>query len=1110
MANTITNSAVGLGKVLSILKEVARTSASAKAFVNFLGWKLPPGLEEIGLTGIDLTDFLAKLRIVLDSSEAEWDDEVLMAVRIAELASVMGRLVQDIQHFANDLPTRLAGQGDYVSRTNIHKELPRRTFDLLVTGYLSGTSPLLSALLHLMNIFEFKHFEADENIYQVEHIRAIVHYNHLQAMLSDPSKHVQETYGWGTPDFAVTDLLNRIGQVLRALGSTVRFQPMDRRAEEILLGRVVSEDEADASVQLVTHLYEQMGDIGGLLIGLSLFGARPTAPNASDGGIGLFPIIRGQADGEIPLHTFENTVIEISAQADVFRRTAIILRPNLPLQVQTAPSLGKLANGRVMLGIRHGHPDSTPITLISFPGSSNLTVRQISFRGGFDKTSETRHESFLEFAIAGGGVTVSLSEADGFLAGAIDRNRIEAPFDLLIGWTSQRGIYFQGSGGLNVTLPLNKSVGPLHLQALHLGFDVREEGFDIEASVNGSLTLGPVTATVERLGMTVNVSFREGNLGLFGLSPRFKPPTGIGLAINGPGVAGGGFLFFDPAKAEYGGIVQLELGERIAVKAIGLLTTRLPDGSKGYSLLILITVEGFTPIPLGFGFTLTGIGGLLGIHRTVRTETLRQGLKTGTLDSILFPRDPVRNAPQLLSDLRAVFPPTRGRHVLGPMVQLRWGSPTLLTLDLAVLLELPTPVRLIVLGRLQVLLPNQSHPLVQIRMDALGVLDFNEGTVALDATLYDSRILDFTLTGDMALRARWGDQPNFVLAIGGFHPRFPAPAGLPALRRLALTLADGDSLQLRCQAYLALTSNTVQFGARVDLHAAGGGFSFDGMLGFDALVQLAPLAFQVDVAAAIALRYRGRLLMGISFKGRLAGPTPWHVEGKATIKILFFKVSVSFERQFGSRTTPPLPAAVDVLALVTEALRDRRNWSATLPRTEPAVVTLREATPAPEVLRVHPLAELTVRERVVPLNRRITKMGTAPLRGGPTTVTVRATDRSATPQPVPTTPVQEPFALAQFEDLRDDELLARPAFETQEAGVAFTLETVAFEEDPTLTTTLQYETQLIDPTRPPEPARPGYVLPAAVLVQVAPFGAAGQAVLRRHGRARYRNAELVA
>ncbi|UVT15652.1 MAG: hypothetical protein H8K04_17900 [Nitrospira sp.] len=1110
MGNTVTNSAVGLGKALSILNEVARTSASANAFVNFLGWKLPPGLEEIGLTGIDLTNFLAKLHLVLESSESEWEDEVLMAVRIGELASAMANLVQDINRYSDELPTRLAAQGDYISRTNIHTQLPRRIFDLLLTGYLSSTSPLASAVLHLMNIFEFKHFEADDSIHQVEHIRAIVHYNHLKAFLSDPSRHLRETYGWGTSHFAVEDLLNRIGQVLRALGSTVRFQAMERRAEEILLGRRLRDDETDPSLQLITHLYEQVGDIGGLIVGLSLFGARPTSPNAEDGGIGLLPIMRGQVDGEIPLHIFEDTVIELSAHADVLRRTAMILRPNLPLDVRTAPSLGTLANGRVMLGFRHGRPDGTPLTLVSFPGGSDLTVRQISFKGGFDKSTDTSHESFFELALTGADVVMPLSEADGFLVGTIGRNRINTPFDLLLGWTSQRGIYFQGAGGVDVTLSLNKSVGPLRLQALHLGFDVQEEGFETEASINGSLTIGPITATIERLGVTVSVSFKDGNLGLFNLSPSFKPPSGVGLAIQGPGVAGGGFLFFDPAKGEYGGVLQLELGERIAVKAIGLLSTRLPDGSKGYSLVLLITAEGFTPIPLGFGFTLTGIGGLLGVNRTVRTETLRQGLKTGTLDSLLFPRDPVRNAPQLVSDLRAVFPPAPGRHVLGPMVQLRWGTPTLLTLDLAVLLELPTPVRLIVLGRLQVLLPNQSHPLVQIRMDALGVLDFNEGTVALDATLYDSRILDFTLTGDMALRARWGSRPNLVLAIGGVHPRFPAPPGLPVLSRLALTLADGANLQLRCQAYLAVTSNTVQFGARVDLHAAGGGFSFDGMLSFDALVQLAPLAFQVDVAAAIALRYRGRLLMGISFSGMLAGPTPWHVEGKATIKILFFKVSVHFERQFGARTVPPLPAAVDVLALVTDALRDRRNWSATLPRTEPAIVTLHETTPAAQTLRVHPLAELTVRERVAPLKRRITKLGTAPLRGGPTTVIVTATHRSAIPQPVSTTPVQEPFALAQFEELRDDELLARPAFETHEAGLTFTPDTVAFDEDPALTGPLRYETLLLDPTRPPQPAQPGYTLSAAVVTRAAVFGAAGQAVLRRHGRARYRAAELVA
>ena len=217
-------------------------------------------------------------------------------------------------------------------------------------------------------------------------------------------------------------------------------------------------------------------------------------------------------------------------------------------------------------------------------------------------------------------------------------------------------------------------------------------------------------------------------------------------------------------------ITLLELAETIAVKALGLLTTKLPDGSKGYSLVILVTAEGFAPIPVGLGFTLTGIGGLVALHRTVRTDVLREGLKTGTLNSVLFPLDPLRNAPQLFSDLRRVFPPTAGRHVVGPMVQLRWGTPTLLTLDLALLVELPAPIRVVVLGRLQVLLPNQTHPLIQIRMDALGLLDVSAETVSLDATLYDSRILQFTLTGDMALRAGWGRQPQFVLAIGGFHP----------------------------------------------------------------------------------------------------------------------------------------------------------------------------------------------------------------------------------------------------------------------------------------------------------------------------------------------------
>jgi hypothetical protein len=78
-------------------------------------------------------------------------------------------------------------------------------------------------------------------------------------------------------------------------------------------------------------------------------------------------------------------------------------------------------------------------------------------------------------------------------------------------------------------------------------------------------------------------------------------------------------------------------------------------------------------------------------------------------------------------------------------------------------------------------------------------IDFNRAEASLDAMLYDPRILEFTRTGDMALRARWGADPTFALAIGGFNPRFLAPAGFPQLDRLALSLSDGDGLRLRCE-----------------------------------------------------------------------------------------------------------------------------------------------------------------------------------------------------------------------------------------------------------------------------------------------------------------------
>ena len=59
-----------------------------------------------------------------------------------------------------------------------------------------------------------------------------------------------------------------------------------------------------------------------------------------------------------------------------------------------------------------------------------------------------------------------------------------------------------------------------------------------------------------------------------------------------------------------------------------------------------------------------------------------------TLESILFPKDPVANAPTILAAIDRVFPAKRGSYLFGLMVQLQWGVPTLIEVNLGLIVEL--------------------------------------------------------------------------------------------------------------------------------------------------------------------------------------------------------------------------------------------------------------------------------------------------------------------------------------------------------------------------------------------------------------------------------------
>jgi hypothetical protein len=658
---------------------------------------------------------------------------------------------------------------------------------------------------------------------------------------------------------------------------------------------------------------------------------------------------------------------------------------------------------------------------------------------------------------------VSPGDGDGFLQKVLPEDGLRTEFDLGVGLSTTHGFFVRGSAGLDATLPaIAELLDVLRVEAVHVALRADGAGLVGELSATVSVLLGPVTVTVERLGLELLVTFPEqgGNVGPAELAVRFKPPGGAALVVESKLVNGGGYLFFDPAAGQYAGVVQLELGGRITVGAIGLLSTRLPGGAPGFSLLLLITEQGFAPVPLGFGFTLVEIGGLLGVNRTVDGEALAAAVRSGG-GALLLPDDPVENAPAVVSALNTVMPPAPGRFLIGPLGTLLWGTPTLtlMTVKLALIVELPQPVRLAVLARITVVLPEEEHPLVRLQLDAVGRIDFEQGDLAVDAALTDSRILDWVLTGTGALRANWGARPALVVAAGGFHPRFPVPAGFPALERLTISLADSASLKLRLAAYLALTSNSLQFGGRLDLAASAGGFSIEGMLSIDTLIQRKPFAFAADLAASLALRHGGTVLLSVALTGTISGPAPWHVNGRARFSILFLDAEVAFDHTFGPAVDLPLPAPVDVEAILRAELAAAGNWSSELPAGTPPLVSLIDA-PGDGVL-AHPLGVVTLRQRRVPLDRTIRQVGTSLPLAGSAAYHVEVTSATGAALP-PLAAVDDLFARSEFEPMSDAERLGAPSFEPMRAGFRLGSDAIEHPGSLVLDLPVEYETRTFD------------------------------------------------
>lgn len=1011
-----------LGQLVKPLQYLTENPSKIPRFLREFGWDI----DRIpSFPIIELQSGLSSIGALIEEllSLVETPPETLLDLASAlEISSNLFQAVEDIKNIADmpdvDMPETLKEQ---------FTDLAKKISDFLLTGYLEHNSPKLYSIFLVLGLIDSHHLKApvdhigngEDGWYLGYNNISEIKYDKISDIFDDPIQYLKDEF---FPDSELLDTVEEVQEFSDKLFPRLELLFLN-------LGFEVSygfDDDYETEIDLeVYKVLKRSFSISYSVTDEVKVGATFNYSPAGEDGYGLVIVPYGDWNftKKLGKWIFQST---ISASIDGFSINNSGINFPDTFDSVSLDFFGKISKDYEILNPQKRRLGSTTGT--------RLEMGSVSFEvlGQFD---EGDLEYGVKLYLERFGLFVGGGEGDGFL-NKIFKEPIEIDFDLIAGWSNKLGFYMEGSASLEVAIPVHKTVLGLKIETVFIVLTFKDGGLVAEISADTGIELGPFSASVSRLGLASNMQFERGNLGFMNADLKFKPPSGIGLSIDASAVKGGGYLFFNHEEQKYAGVAELSVKDKISLKVVGILTTKLPGKDDGYSLLLLVTAE-FTPINLAFGFTLNGVGGLVAINRTMNLQALRDGVKNNSIDNVMFPDDPVANAPQIISDLETIFPIQEGRYAFGVMGLIGWGTPTLITMEIGLMLEVPKPVRLAILGVVKAIMPEVEEgkeSLLQIQINFVGTIDFEAKYITFDASIFDSKFVKFTLSGDMAFRLKWGDEPNFLLSVGGFHPAFtPPPLDLPSMSRLTISLLGEEDPRLTLSTYFAITSNTVQFGALLDFYySVTKNIEVLGNLGFDVLIQFSPFYLRADLYATLAVVYKKEAVMAVSLYGMLEGPAPWHAVGKAEFTFLKLKLKASFDKTFGEEENTELPDKEVAPLLIAEGSKSD-NWEGVFPAASNLLVSLKKQEPVEGVILSHPNGSLRFSQKIVPLDTTINKFGKQEPADYKHFSVIIANEAGVD---FDSNVTKEFFAPADFIELSDTQKLTRKSFEKMNSGVA--------------------------------------------------------------------------
>lgn len=413
-------------------------------------------------------------------------------------------------------------------------------------------------------------------------------------------------------------------------------------------------------------------------------------------------------------------------------------------------------------------------------------------------------------------------------------------------------------GAMRKWFSVDKTIGPLHLGRVGCEWKDSKIGLLLDSDIEiGGLHLGlsglclripPFEMKPEKLELDldgIDVSYRGG-------------PISIGGSLLKSTIS-----FEGKAITQYDGMVMIKAAD-MTITGMGSYANVNSKPSLFVFAILHKTLGG--PI----FFRINGLSAGFGCNRTLKLPPIEEvhnfPLVRASLDEDYFKGKSIQDA---MFMLREYIQPSPGDYWFA--VGIRFSSFEMILSFAMLSVSFGHEVEIALLGMAKMTIPNNAPPgmaIVYAELALRAVIRPEEGTVMVEGRLTSESYIfsrNCHLTGGFAL-CFWlsgTHAGDFVVTLGGYHPRFVRPPHYPEVPRLGINWQVTNELTITSGLYYALTSSCIMAGGKLSAVYQSGAIKAWFIAYVDFLLNWKPLYYTADMGINIGVEAHIRIPLGL-------------------------------------------------------------------------------------------------------------------------------------------------------------------------------------------------------------------------------------------------------